>query len=136
MKTQGEIEAAVCKGMSHFEQEYMGRGPKDIRAHLNGDLLVVRLRGVLTAAEQHLVTTLPAENLRIKDRGSLQPGYFADLAIFDPATIQDHATFEEPHQYAGGVRYLLVNGQFAIRDEEATGVLAGVPLRRTSWTED
>ena len=64
MKTQGEIEAAVCKGMSHFEQEYMGRGPKDIRAHLLGDLLVVRLQGVLTAAEQHLVTTFPAEKGR------------------------------------------------------------------------
>ena len=64
MKTQGEIEAAVCRGMSHFEQEYMGRGPKDIRAHLFGDLLVVRLQGVLTAAEQHLVTTLPPEKGR------------------------------------------------------------------------
>ena len=64
MKTQGEIEAAVCKGMSHFEQDFMGRGPKDIHAHLIGDLLVVRLQGVLTAAEQHLVMTLPAEKGR------------------------------------------------------------------------
>ena len=64
MKTQGEIEAAVCEGMSRFEQEYMGRGPKDIHAHLIGDLLVVRLQGVLTAAEQHLVTTLPVEKGR------------------------------------------------------------------------
>jgi uncharacterized protein YbcI len=64
VKTLGEIEAAVCKGMSHFEQEYMGRGPKDIRAHLIGDLLVVRLQGVLTAAEQHLVKTLPVEKGR------------------------------------------------------------------------
>lgn len=64
MKTQGEIEAAICKGMSHFEQEYMGRGPKDIRGHLIGDLLVVRLQGVLTAAEKHLVTALPAERGR------------------------------------------------------------------------
>ena len=61
MKTQGEIEAAICEGISRFEQEYMGRGPKDIRAHLIGDLLVVRLQGVLTAAEQHLVKSLPAE---------------------------------------------------------------------------
>src|SRR6266852_1359837 len=61
MKTQGEIEAAICEGMSHFEQEYMGRGPKDIHAHLITDLLVVRLQGVLTAAEQHLVESLPAE---------------------------------------------------------------------------
>lgn len=64
MRTQGEIEAAICDGISHFEQEYMGRGPKDIRAHLIGDLLVVRLQGVLTAAEQHLVKTLPAEKGR------------------------------------------------------------------------
>ena len=64
MKTQGEIEAAVCQGMSQFEQEYMGRGPKDIQTHLHGDLLVVRLRGVLTAAEQHLVKTLVPEKGR------------------------------------------------------------------------
>ena len=64
IKTQGEIEAAVCDGMSRFEYEFMGRGPKDIRAHLIGDLLVVRLQGVLTAAEQHLVTTLPPEKGR------------------------------------------------------------------------
>src|SRR6187397_1039836 len=64
MKSQGEIEAAVCESMSRFEQEYMGRGPKDIRAHLIGDLLVVRLQGVLTAAEQHLVKSLPAEKGR------------------------------------------------------------------------
>src|SRR5271166_4998851 len=64
MKTQGEIEAAICDGMARFEQEYMGRGPRDIRAHLVGDLLVVRLRGVLTAAEQQLVRTLPAEKGR------------------------------------------------------------------------
>ena len=64
MKTQGEIEAAVCEGLSRFMQEYMGRGPKDIHAHLIGDLILVRLRGVLTAAEQHLVKTLPAEKGR------------------------------------------------------------------------
>jgi uncharacterized protein YbcI len=64
MKTQGEIEAAVCEGITRFEQEHMGRGPKDIRAHLLDDLLVVRLHGVLTAAEQHLVKSLPAEKGR------------------------------------------------------------------------
>ncbi|MEN6405855.1 MAG: DUF2294 domain-containing protein [Thermoguttaceae bacterium] len=64
MKTQGEMEAAICEGVSRFEQDYMGRGPKDIRAHLLGDLLVVRLQGVLTAAEQHLVKSLPAEKGR------------------------------------------------------------------------
>ena len=64
MKTPGEIEAAVCDGVTRFEQEHMGRGPKDCHAHLIGDLLVVRLQGVLTAAEQQLVKTLPAEKGR------------------------------------------------------------------------
>jgi uncharacterized protein YbcI len=64
MKTQGEIEAAICEGITRFEQEYMGRGPKAIHAHLLGDLLVVRLQGVLTAAEQQLVKSLPAEKGR------------------------------------------------------------------------
>ena len=64
MRTQGEIEAAICEGISRFEQDYMGRGPKDIHAHLLGDLLVVRLKGVLTAAEQHLVKSLSAEKGR------------------------------------------------------------------------
>jgi uncharacterized protein YbcI len=64
LKSQGEIEAAICEGISRFEQEYMGRGPKDIHTHLIGDLLVVRLSGVLTAAEQHLVKTLAADKGR------------------------------------------------------------------------
>src|SRR5438045_4744342 len=64
MKTQGEIEAAICEGISRFEQDYMGRGPKHVHAHLIGDLLVVRLQGVLTAAEQHLVQSLPSANGR------------------------------------------------------------------------
>jgi uncharacterized protein YbcI len=64
MKTQGEIEAAICKGMSHFEQDYMGRGPTNIHAHLIGDIVVVRLQGVLTAAEQQLVKSLSSEKGR------------------------------------------------------------------------
>ena len=64
MKTQGEIEAAICQGIARFQQEYMGRGPKDIHTHLIGDLLLVRLQGVLTAAEQQLVKTLPVEKGR------------------------------------------------------------------------
>ena len=64
IRTEGEIEAAISEGIIRFEQEYMGRGPKDIRTHLIGDLLVVRLFGVLTAAEQQLVKTLPVERGR------------------------------------------------------------------------
>jgi len=55
MKSQGEIEAAVCDGVSRFQQEFIGRGPRDIHAHLVGSLLVVRLRGVLTPAERQLI---------------------------------------------------------------------------------
>ena len=68
MNTQGEIEAAICERISRFEHEYMGRGPNDIHAHLIGDLIVVRLQGVLTAAEKQLVGSLPAE----KGRGLLK----------------------------------------------------------------
>ncbi len=64
MKTQGEIEAGICEGISHFEQEYMGRGPKDVHAFLIGDILLVRLKGVLTVAEQQLVASLTAEKGR------------------------------------------------------------------------
>jgi uncharacterized protein YbcI len=64
MKTQGEIESAICEVISRFEQDYMGRGPKDIRTYLLGDLVVVRLKGVLTAAEQHLVKSQTPEKGR------------------------------------------------------------------------
>src|SRR5437016_2442365 len=64
MKSLGEIEAAVCEGISRFEQDYMGRGPKFIHTHLIGDLLIVRLQGVLTAAEQQLVKSLSADKGR------------------------------------------------------------------------
>ncbi len=68
MKTQGEIEAAIAEAMSRFALEFMGRGPKNTQVFLLGDLLVIRLQGVLTAAEQHLVKMLPAE----KGRGLLK----------------------------------------------------------------
>ncbi|MCL4197947.1 MAG: DUF2294 family protein [Phycisphaerales bacterium] len=57
--TKGELEAAVCEGLSRFQQEFMGRGPKEIHAYLINDILLVRLRGILTTAEQHLVRSLP-----------------------------------------------------------------------------
>jgi uncharacterized protein YbcI len=64
MKTRGEVEGAVSDGITRFEQEYMGRGPKHIRTHLLGDLLVVRLQGVLTSAEQQLVKSVSPEKGR------------------------------------------------------------------------
>jgi uncharacterized protein YbcI len=64
MKTHGEIESAIAEGLGRFEQEYLGRGPKDVHVRLLDDLILVRLRGVLTAAEQHLMKTTPAEKGR------------------------------------------------------------------------
>jgi N-acyl-D-amino-acid deacylase len=76
------------------------------------------------------LTALPAENLGLSGRGRLTPGYFADVVVFDPATIQDHATFERPHQYASGVSHVFVNGVHVLRDGEHTGALPGRVLRR------
>jgi uncharacterized protein YbcI len=64
MKTQGEIEAAICQGITQFELEHMGRGPKNIHTHLMGDIILVRLQEVLTDAEKQLVKSLPAEKGR------------------------------------------------------------------------
>ncbi|MFO0925583.1 MAG: D-aminoacylase [Gemmataceae bacterium] len=75
-------------------------------------------------------TGLPADVVRLAERGYLRVGYVADVVAFDPATFRDVATFDKPHQYARGVRHLFVNGQPAIADGKATDRLAGRPLRR------
>ena len=82
------------------------------------------------------LTSLPATNLRIRDRGRLEPGYFADLVVFDPETIQDHATYEEPHQYATGVHHVWVNGTQVLRDGEHTGATPGRVIRGPGWQPD
>lgn len=71
------------------------------------------------------LSKLPATNLALKRRGELKIGHFADIVIFDPATITDHATFDKPHQYATGVIHVWVNGQQVLKDGEHTGVKAG-----------
>ncbi len=76
------------------------------------------------------LTKLPATNLGIAERGELREGYFADIAIFDPAEIQDHATYNDPHQYATGMVHVLVNGVPVLRDGEHTGALPGQVVRR------
>ncbi len=80
------------------------------------------------------LTSLPATNLKIKQRGRLAPGYFADVVVFDPATIQDHATFEKPHQYATGVRHVFVNGTQVLKDGEHTGATPGRFVRGPGYT--
>ena len=71
---------------------------------------------------------LPADILKVPERGYLKPGYFADVVVFDPKTFRDTATFDKPHQYAPGVKYLFVNGRLAIADARFTGILAGRAL--------
>jgi N-acyl-D-amino-acid deacylase len=71
------------------------------------------------------LTKLPAANLRIKRRGELKRGNYADVVIFDPAAIQDHATFDKPHQFATGMAHVLVNGVVVLKDGEHTGAKPG-----------
>jgi N-acyl-D-amino-acid deacylase len=82
------------------------------------------------------LTSLPAANLRLERRGMLAPGYFADVVLFDPAAIQDRATFDRPHQYATGVVHLLVNGVQVLRDGEHTGARPGRVVRGPGYGLD
>jgi N-acyl-D-amino-acid deacylase len=79
------------------------------------------------------LTSLPASNLKIKDRGALTAGYFADVVVFDPATISDHATFEKPHQYSTGMKHVFVNGTQVLENGEHTGARPGKVVRGPGW---
>lgn len=79
------------------------------------------------------LSSLPAENLRLQQRGLLREGYFADVVVFDPATIRDLATFEQPHQLATGVVHVLVNGEPVIRDGRHTGATPGRFVKGPGW---
>jgi N-acyl-D-amino-acid deacylase len=80
------------------------------------------------------LTSLPAENLKIRERGSLKENNFADVVIFDPAKIQDHATFAEPHQYSTGVQHVIVNGVTVLLDGEHTGATPGRFVKGPGYT--
>jgi len=79
------------------------------------------------------ITAFPAENLKLHRRGTLRPGYYADVVVFDPARIQDHATYEKPHQLATGVVHVFVNGVHVLRDGEHTGARPGRVVRGPGW---
>ena len=95
----------------------------------------VRKDHVLTVEQAvHKLATLPADNLSLPDRGRLRTGAFADVVVFDPNTIQDHATYEKPHQLSTGVSYVVVNGIMAIKDGLATGAHSGRIVRGRAWS--
>jgi len=77
------------------------------------------------------LTSFPASNLKLKQRGSIQAGYFADVVVFDPSAINDHATFEKPHQFATGVAHVFVNGKQVLKNGNHTGATPGRALRRS-----
>lgn len=86
----------------------------------------VREDGLITLEEAvRRLTSFPAENLKIEGRGWLKPDYFADVVVFDPATVQDHATPQNPHQYATGMQHVFVNGEQVLADGEHTGAKPG-----------
>ncbi len=90
----------------------------------------VRERKVATLADAiRRLTSLPANNLKIRERGLLKPGYFADVVVFDPETIRDHATYAKPHAYSTGVAHVFVNGQQVLRDGEHTDAHPGRVVR-------
>jgi N-acyl-D-amino-acid deacylase len=95
----------------------------------------VRDEQVIPLAEAiRRLTSLPAQNLGIRDRGTLRAGYFADVVVFDPATVMDRATFAEPHRLATGMVHVFVNGEQVVKDGEVTGNLPGRVVRGPGWT--
>ncbi|GIV58749.1 MAG: aminoacylase [Rhodothermaceae bacterium] len=95
----------------------------------------VRDEGLIPLEEAiRRLTTLPATNLGLRRRGALRPGYHADVVVFNPSTIRDHATYEAPHRYATGVVHVFVNGVQVLRDGEHTGATPGRVVRGPGWT--
>jgi N-acyl-D-amino-acid deacylase len=94
----------------------------------------VRKKKIISLQEAiRKLTALPAENLNIKGRGRLKTGYYADIAVFDPGKIQDHATYENSHQYAAGMVHVFVNGVQTLKNGEHTGAKAGRVVRGPGW---
>jgi len=97
----------------------------------------VRDEQVITLQEAiRKLAALPAQNMRIDRRGELRKGFYADVVVFDPDKIQDHATFVEPHQYATGMVHVFVNGEQVLKDGEHTGATPGRAVRGPGWNRD
>jgi len=114
----------VALGDGHPHPRWYGTFPRVLG-------LYARERGVLTIEQAvRKMTAMPAERIGLRERGQVRSGWFADLVIFDPETVIDRATFQEPHQYPIGIEYVLVNGQVTVEDGEYRDVRAGTVLKR------
>jgi len=114
--------------LNHRHPRTYGTFPR-VLGHYVRDLQLLSLEQAV-----HRASGLPATNLSLRDRGFLREGYFADVLVFDPDTIQDHATFEKPHQYSTGMEKVFVNGELVFDDGEHTGALPGQVVRGPGWT--
>ncbi len=114
--------------LNHRHPRTYGTFPR-VLGHYVRDLQLLSLEQAV-----HRASGLPATNLSLRNRGFLREGYFADVLVFDPATMQDHATFEQPHQYSTGMEKVFVNGELVFEDGEHTGALPGQFVRGPGWT--
>lgn len=114
----------VAQGDGHPHPRWYGTFPRVLG-------LYTRERGVLTLEDAvRKMTALPAERIGLRERGQLRAGWYADIVVFDPNTVADRATFQEPHQYPVGIDYVLVNGRVAVDGGTFTDLRAGTVLRR------
>ena len=114
--------------LNHRHPRTYGTFPR-VLGHYVRDLQLLSLEQAV-----HRASGLPATNLSLRDRGFLREGYFADVLVFDPDTVQDHATFEKPHQYSTGMEKVFVNGELVFDDGVHTGALPGQVVRGPGWT--
>jgi N-acyl-D-amino-acid deacylase len=146
LMTEDNIKKQIAQPWVSFGSDEASQAPEGVflnsnphpRAYGNFSRLLgryVREEKIITLEEAvRRLTSLPAENLKIKNRGMLKEGYFADLVVFDPDAVIDHATFSNPHQYSTGVKDVFVNGTQVLKDGEHTGALPGRVVRGPGYT--
>lgn len=109
----------IVPGEGSPHPRYYGIFPRFIRRYAL-DRPVVKLPFLIRG-----MTSLAAQIIGLKDRGLLRVGYYADINVFDPNSIRDHATYMNPHQYGTGFRFVMINGMLVVEDERRTGALPG-----------
>mgnify|MGYP000135235125 CR=1 FL=1 len=125
---QGTIAAEGDALLNHRHPRTYGTFPR-VLGHYVRQLKLLTLEQAI-----HRASGLPATNLSLRDRGFLREGYFADVLVFDPNTIIDQATFQQPHQYAVGMEQVFINGAAVIADSVPTGATPGRVVRGPGWT--